>query len=43
MLTQTREQELIEAIRRIDHLVRRPDGMTRVEIIREIRQITRPL
>ncbi len=41
MREQTAEEQYLEAIRRINHLMRRPDGMDRKDIIREVRRVTR--
>ncbi len=41
MREQTQAEQYLEAIRRINHLVKRPDGMSRTELIREVRRVTR--
>jgi len=39
---QTREEQAVETLRRIHHLVSRPEGMTRAEIIAEVKRTTGP-
>lgn len=39
LLEQTREQEAIEALRRLRHMVDRPDGMTKAELFDEVARV----
>jgi hypothetical protein len=40
ILEQTREQQAIEALRRLQHMATEAEGMTRAAILKEVRRVT---